>query len=326
MAVAGGLQDPVCTPDCGTVYRITPRGVFSTIYDFCSQTNCAGGYIPDGIVQDTNGNLYGTTGGGGTEDSGIFFSLATPIGAFVKTLPSVGAAGATVTIYGTGLSGATAVQFNKTAASFKVVSDNVITTSVPAAATSGPVTVTVPGHKLTSFPNYVVVTPSLTQTITFGALSDKPVNSPPFPVSATASSELPVSFASTTASTCSVSGDTVTLLAGGRCAIKATQAGNAYYKSARAVTQAFTITKLAQPITFGALPSKTLGDPPFTVSATASSGLAVGFASTTTTVCTVSGNTVTLVASGHCGIRASQAGDGSYAAAMPVVQGFQVKP
>jgi len=166
----------------------------------------------------------------------------------------------------------------------------------------------------------------LAQTISFATLPNKPINAPPFTVAATASSGLPVSFASTTLTTCTVSGNTVTLVAAGRCAIKATQAGNGIYAAATPVTQAFTITKLAQTISFAPLPNVPLSTPPFTVTATASSGLTVSFASTTPTICTVSGNTVTLVATGRCAIKATQAGNATYAAATPVVQGFQVTP
>src|SRR6185436_17427922 len=70
--------------------------------------------------------------------------------------------------------------------------------------------------------------------------------------------------------------------------------------------------KALQSITFTTLPDKTAGDPPFTVSATASSGLAVAFSSLTTAICTVSVTTVTLVATGTCVIAANQAGDESF--------------
>jgi hypothetical protein len=50
----------------------------------------------------------------------------------------------------------------------------------------------------------------------------------------------------------------------------------------------------------------------------------VSFASTTLTVCTVAGNTVTLVAVGACTIQATQAGNSNYAAATAVNQSFQV--
>jgi hypothetical protein len=162
------------------------------------------------------------------------------------------------------------------------------------------------------------------QTITFGALSNQALGSAPFALSATASSGLAVSFASTTSAVCTVSGATVTLAAVGTCTIQATQAGNANYSAATPVNQSFQVTPESQTITFGALSSQTLGTAPFTLSATASSGLAVSFVSTTSAVCTVSGTTVTLVGAGTCTIQATQAGNANYAAATPVSQSFQV--
>jgi hypothetical protein len=60
------------------------------------------------------------------------------------------------------------------------------------------------------------------------------------------------------------------------------------------------------------------------LSATASSGLAVTFSSTTPNVCTVSGNTASLLFPGKCTIEASQAGDESFESALPVQQTFTV--
>jgi hypothetical protein len=166
----------------------------------------------------------------------------------------------------------------------------------------------------------------LRQTITFAALSSQPYGTPPFTVSATASSGLPVSFASTTSAVCTVSGGTVTLVEAGTCTIQATQAGNTDYDGAAAVSRNFSVTKLSQTITFGSLSSQPYGSAPFTVSATASSGLPVSFASTTSAVCTVSGSTVTLVKAGTCTIKATQAGNVDYDAATAVSQSFQVTP
>ena len=162
------------------------------------------------------------------------------------------------------------------------------------------------------------------QTITFGGLSNQSFGSAPFTVSATASSGLAVSFASTTTAVCTMSNATVTLVAGGTCAIQATQAGNANYLAANPVTQSFQVTQASQTITFGGLSNQTYGSAPFTVSATATSGLPVNFLSTTSTVCTVSSGTVTIVAAGTCAIQATQAGNTNYAAANPVTQSFQV--
>jgi hypothetical protein len=118
----------------------------------------------------------------------------------------------------------------------------------------------------------------------------------------------------------------VTLVAVGTCTIQATQAGNTSYAAATPVNQSFQVTQASQMITFGALANLQLGTPPFIVSATASSGLPVSFASTTPSVCTVSGTTVTLVSTGTCTIQATQAGNNNYAAAIPVNQSFQVTP
>lgn len=80
----------------------------------------------------------------------------------------------------------------------------------------------------------------------------------------------------------------------------------------------------SQTISFGALANHVFGTAPFGVSATASSGLPVSFNSQTTSVCTVSGSTVTMGAVGTCTIQATQAGNTTYAGATPVNQSFQV--
>lgn len=79
-----------------------------------------------------------------------------------------------------------------------------------------------------------------------------------------------------------------------------------------------------QTIAFGSLSNVTYGVSPFTVSATASSGLTVSFGSSTPAICTVSGTTVTIVGAGSCTITASQGGNGTYAAAAGVSRSFTV--
>src|SRR5205085_10324313 len=77
------------------------------------------------------------------------------------------------------------------------------------------------------------------QTITFAPLPDKTYGDPDFAVTATASSGLPVSFAPS--GSCIVSGATVHLTGPGSCTITASQAGNADYQPAPAVSQTFSI-------------------------------------------------------------------------------------
>jgi uncharacterized repeat protein (TIGR03803 family) len=126
------------------------------LYSFCSQSGCADGYSPDaGLVQGTDGNFYGTASAGGTNCApdggcGTVFSLSTGLGPFVKTQTTSGKVGASVTILGTDLAGATSVSFNGTVAAFTVVSSSEITTTVPAGATTGTVEVVAPSGTLSS--------------------------------------------------------------------------------------------------------------------------------------------------------------------------------
>lgn len=77
-----------------------------------------------------------------------------------------------------------------------------------------------------------------------------------------------------------------------------------------------------QTIAFAPLAGKTFGDPPFTVGATASSGLPVSFAASAN--CSISGNTVTIAGAGSCTITASQAGNARYNPAPSVSQTFAI--
>ena len=116
---------------------------------------------------------------------------------------------------------------------------------------------------------------------------------------------------------------TVTMVGAGTCSITASQAGSDDYNAATDVTQTFGIAKADQTINFTD-PSDTTFAPAGTVSLTASatSGLNVSFASNSTGVCTVSGLTVAMVGAGTCSITASQAGSDNYNAATDVTQTF----
>jgi uncharacterized repeat protein (TIGR03803 family) len=105
----------------------------------------------DSLVQDTNGDLYGTTYGGGSSGNGTVFSLSVGLGPFVKTQPISGQIGATVKILGTDLTGATSVTFNGVAARFTVSSSGtVLSTTVTDGSTAGTVQVVTPGGTLSS--------------------------------------------------------------------------------------------------------------------------------------------------------------------------------
>jgi hypothetical protein len=114
-----------------------------------------------------------------------------------------------------------------------------------------------------------------------------------------------------------VSGQLLQLLNAGLCTVEARQAGDSNFVPTLAM-QSVSIGKVSQTITF-AQPTA-----PWTLAATASSGLVVSFASLTPTSCTVAANQVLLGSPGQCTIEATQGGNGNYAAAPTVTRSFLV--
>jgi uncharacterized repeat protein (TIGR03803 family) len=76
-----------CSIGCGTIFKITPNGTLTTIYNFCSLSGCPDGEYPNsGLVQGTNGDLYGTTLYGGA-DYCLAFNGHTGCGTIFKITP-----------------------------------------------------------------------------------------------------------------------------------------------------------------------------------------------------------------------------------------------
>jgi peptidoglycan/xylan/chitin deacetylase (PgdA/CDA1 family) len=175
-----------------------------------------------------------------------------------------------------------------------------------------------------------VAVSQVAQTITFGTLANKTMAQSPVTVSATASSALPVTFTTSTSAVCTAggtNGTTITLVSAGTCTVVANQAGNSTYAPAPAVSNSFTVSQVAQTITFAALANKTAAQSPVTVSASASSALPVTFTTSTATVCTAggtNGTAITLLSAGTCTVVANQAGNTTYGPAPAVSQSFTV--
>jgi uncharacterized repeat protein (TIGR03803 family) len=78
----GGSVSESCpsSTGCGTVFKITPKGVLTTLYNFCAQPECADGLVPfSALIQATNGNFYGTTSSAWNYGHGTIFEI-TPEG------------------------------------------------------------------------------------------------------------------------------------------------------------------------------------------------------------------------------------------------------
>ena len=148
------------------------------------------------------------------------------------------------------------------------------------------------------------------QAINFSTLDSKTYGDPIFNVNATATSGLPVSL-SILSGPATIAGNTITITGGGVVTVRATQPGNEKYNAASPVDQSFTVKKADQTVNFGLLPSRTFADSPFSLNATASSGLGVTF-QIESGPATVNGNSVTLTGTGTVTVKALQTGDSTY--------------
>jgi hypothetical protein len=128
---------------------------------------------------------------------------------------------------------------------------------------------------------------------------------------------------------CSASGpngSTISALGSGSCTVTAHQDGNDEFAPAPAVAHTFQITSSnSQTITFDALPDRSFTQFPFTVTATASSGLDVSF--TASGQCSASGpngSTISALGSGSCTVTAHQAGNADFTPTPDVARTFQI--
>jgi hypothetical protein len=157
------------------------------------------------------------------------------------------------------------------------------------------------------------------QVITFAPPPTPGVNETTATVTATASSGLPVGYASRTPSRCSVdaASGVVTATLSGTCTIAASQSGNAQWAAAPQATQdvAFDLRGV---ITFAPAPALAVHDLA-TVSAVESSGLPVAYATDTPATCSTEAATglVTALAEGDCTVVA-RAGEARASQTIPV--------
>ena len=166
------------------------------------------------------------------------------------------------------------------------------------------------------------------QAITFTAPASGTVGDSA-PLSASASSGLPVTFsldAATTNEACSLTGSTVHYHHAGSCVIDAKQPGNADSAAAPTVARRVTVGQATRAITFTSTPppAAIVRGPTYSVTATGgASGNPITFSSGAPTVCVVFGSTLSFVSVGICTIDAHQAGDADYQAGN-AVQSFVV--
>lgn len=144
-------------------------------------------------------------------------------------------------------------------------------------------------------------------------------------LNATASSGLPVTYASSNENIATVSGNVLTLHSPGYAIITASQSGNTTWNAAANVVKILTVIDdgsdlLAQSILWDQDLTFTMDDSPVVLAAAATSGLPLTFTCSNESVATINGSILTLLQPGLAIITASQAGNGQYEAAPNVMK------
>jgi len=189
--------------------------------------------------------------------------------------------------------------------------------------------------RATSFGRSFTVTEKIkmNQSISFSAIPNKYIDDASFSINATASSGLPISF-SIISGPAAVSGNRIILNGtAGTVIVRASQAGNEDYNKAVNYDRSFIVyeretieepQRVNQLINFPSIGNKLTTDIPFTIIASASSGLPIRF-SILSGPATINGNIISLTGvEGKVIIRASQNGDNQYVAAPNVDRPFTV--
>ena len=93
--------------------------------------------------------------------NGLTFTVIPSLPLIIAFSPMGGPVGAVVTLTGNDFAGTTAVTFNGVSAPFTFISGTALTATVPAGATTGPITVTTAGGTGSSSTSFTVLTPTL---------------------------------------------------------------------------------------------------------------------------------------------------------------------
>lgn len=174
--------------NAGTIFEYDPAtGSFNKKFDFTDALSGASN-VQSGLVESSNGKLYGATYEGGSGDFGMIYEFDIESSAYTKKHDFKGIDGATI----------------RTALIFVSMEE---------------------------------------QTVSFGPLEEKAYGDDPFTLNATATSGLPVTYTSSNPAVATVNGNTVTLHGGGTTTITASQSGSRNFHSASAA-QTLTVTQV----------------------------------------------------------------------------------
>src|SRR6478672_4621077 len=178
---SAGVDNLPCEPSgaCGTrVFSVRQLFNIANLGPFFHDGSAA--TLQD-VLAFYNSSFFNTSPGAGFSGPINTFTIsptaADDIVAFLEGIsfspfsPTFGPVGTSVTITGTAFAGATAVSFNGVAATFTVSPSGTITTTVPAGASTGPISITTPGNGAIVTTTRFTITPAINSFApTFGGI------------------------------------------------------------------------------------------------------------------------------------------------------------
>ena len=274
---------------------------------------------PTGITVDSKGNFY--LSDQNTIRQAAFITPASQTISF-KALPAKAYGDASFPLNARASSGLS-VSYTSSDTNVAVVSSNTLTIVGVGSATITASQLGGTYYTAATPVSQILTVDKSTQSISFGKIPAKTyAPNSTFSLTATNSSGLSASYASSNTNVATVFGSLVTITGAGSTTITASQTSNANFKAALPVHQVLTVAKATPSFLFLTSPTEPfVQGKTFTLAAESSSNLLVTFTSSNPHIISISGTTATIHAKGTVTITASLAGDGNY---KPAVQTAQV--
>ena len=139
------------------------------------------------------------------------------------------------------------------------------------------------------------------------------------PAAVSTNTSTPIVYSSDNESLASIVNGKIRIKGAGTVTISANQAESGEF-SGQSIDQVLIISKGVKTITFNALATRKVGNPPFTLNATSPSETTITYTSSNPAVVSIQDNIATIVGAGTANITANQAEDDNYLAATPVMR------
>ena len=175
-----------------------------------------------------------------------------------------------------------------------------------------------------SHTNGTLTITKVNQTISWTQTLSAYVGDAPIQLSATISSNMPITYSSSNNEVATVEGDMLTIISAGTATITASQSGDNGYSPATSITKTITISKKSQAITWSQSLSAFVDDAPIQLLASSNSELPVAYTSSNVNVATIENDFLTIAGEGTSTITAKQVGNEMYNASTNVTKTITV--